>query len=80
MDKIIHEGNVNITFQDTFPYPGEVREIIKADGTEWLIQILEVSELDWKIENGTVIGARGVMKYKFIEETRPSSKGKLRLV
>jgi hypothetical protein len=80
MDTLIHEAQVHISFEDTFPYAGEVREIIKADSSEWLIQVLEVSNLEWKIENGKVVGAVGDMKYKFIEEVRPSSKGKLKLV
>lgn len=80
MDTFIHEATVTISFEDSFPYVGEVREIIKADQSEWLVQVLEVSNLEWKVENGKVIGAIGDMKYKFIEEIRPSSKGKLRLV
>lgn len=81
MDKAaIFEANVFIKFTDTFPYAGEVREIIKEDGTEWLARVLEVSKHEWKMENGKVIGAEADMKYQFIEEIRPSSKGKLRLV
>ena len=81
MDKsTIFEASVFVKFTDTFPYAGEVREIIKEDGTEWLARILEVSTPEWKIENGKVIGVQQDMKYQFIEEVRPSSKGKLRLV
>lgn len=71
---------VTISFDDSFPYPGEVREIIKQDQSEWMIKVLEVSNMEWKIENGKVIGAMADMKYRFIEEVRPSSKGKLKLV
>lgn len=80
MDILIHEARVHISFEDTFPYVGEAREIIKADHSEWLVQVLEVSKLEWKVENGKVVGAVGDMKYKFLEEVRPSSNGKLRLV
>ncbi|CRH64692.1 Uncharacterised protein [Chlamydia trachomatis] len=80
MDTTIYEGIIHISFEDSFPYPGEVREVIKEDGSEWLTKVLEVSNLEWKIENGKVIGAFGDMKYQFIEEVRSSSKGKLRLV
>lgn len=80
MDTLIQLSPVHITFEDSFPYPGEEREVILADKSEWKIQVLELQELDWLLENGKVIGAVGKMKYRFLEEVRPSSAGKLRLV
>lgn len=80
METSIFEANVNISFEDSFPKVGEEREIVKKDGTEWLIYVVNVSNHRWDYENGQVIGAIADMEYQFIEEVRPSSKGKLRLV
>lgn len=80
MDTLYYENPVIVTFEDTFPYPGEEREIILLDKSEWLIQVIEVKNLEWVIENGKVTGAKGRMKYKHLKEVRPSSVGKLRLV
>lgn len=80
MNSVIIETMVNITFEDSFPYAGEVREIVRDDQSEWLVQVLEISKLEWKVENGKVVGATGEMKIKILEEVRPASQGKLKLV
>jgi hypothetical protein len=80
MDTFIHDARVQISFKDTFPFVGEQREIIKADQSEWLIEVLYIGSYDWMMENGKVVGVQADMKYRLIEEVRPSSKGKLRLL
>ena len=80
MDTLIRDGRVEIFFKDTFPFVGEQREIIKADQSEWLIEVVYIGNYDWMLENGKVVGVQADMKYIFIEEVRSSSKGKLRLL
>ena len=75
-----YDAEVYVKFTDSFPKAGEEREIVKKDGTEWMIHVIEVSNPQWEMENGQVIGVNVDMKYHFIEEVRPSSKGKLRLI
>lgn len=81
MDDFIYEAKVEVLFEDEFPYAGEEREIVKADKSEWLVEVLYFGgNHEWMIDNGKVIGVRADMKYVIMEEIRPSSKGKLKLV
>ena len=80
MDNFIHEARATNLLGDEFPSVGQRRVIIKDDGTEWEIEIVETGKPEWVYENGIIIGAVTDINYMFIEEVRPSSKGKLRLV
>lgn len=65
----------------SFPKAGDLREIERTnDDSEWLVEVQRIDNLEWKYENGQVTGASCDMEVKILEETRPSSKGKLRLV
>ncbi|MEP9408614.1 hypothetical protein ABKP09_20045 [Peribacillus frigoritolerans] len=80
MDNFMHYANATNLLGDEFPSVGQRRVIGKDDGTEWEVEIVETGKPEWAYENGIIIGAVTVIKYQFIEEVRPSSKGKLRLV
>ena len=80
MDNFIHEARATNLLGDEFPFIGQRRVIIKDDGTEWKIEVVDAEKPEWAYENGIIVGAVTDIKYKFIEEVRPSSKGKLRLV
>ncbi|MFJ7941121.1 hypothetical protein ACIQYG_21900 [Peribacillus sp. NPDC096622] len=76
----MHDARATNLLGDEFPAVGQRRVIVKDDGTEWEVEVVETGKPEWTYENGIIIGAVTDIKYKFIEEVRPSSKGKLRLV
>lgn len=80
MDSIIREVSSFIPCKKPFPCAGDVRQIIRADKSEWLVKVLEVSKMEWVCENEKVIGVRVDMSCKVLEEVRPASLGKLKLV
>lgn len=80
MEDFIREAIVTVSFEEKFPQPGERMEIIREDKSEWRIEIIEVKGHKWHEVNGTIEGVKLDMKFRILEEVRPSSKGKLKLV
>lgn len=80
MENLIYEARATNQLGDEFPSVGQRRVIVKDDGTEWDVEVVEAGKPEWAYENGIIVGAVTDIKYIFIEEVRPSSKGKLRLV
>ena len=69
-----------IPIGEAFPRRWEEHAIVLDDKTELLVKFDYVYAHRWKVENGVVIGALVDFDSYIIENVRPSSKGKLRLV
>lgn len=74
------EGVLTVGFNDEFPEIGQVRKLVDRDGEKIKAVIVGLENYRWKKENGVVVGTLVDVKCLIYEVTRPSSKGKFRLV
>lgn len=74
------EGVLTVGFNDEFPEIGQVRNLVDNDGEKVKAIIIGLENYRWKKENGVVVGTLVNVKCVITEVTRPSSKGKFRLV
>lgn len=73
-------GPYIVTFEQEIPAVGDQTILILDDNTEVNVRFLSLGKWDWYIENGVITGLITEIEAVVIEDVRPSSRGKLKLV
>lgn len=73
-------GPYIVTFQQEIPSEGDQSILILDDETEVNVRFINIGKWDWYTENGIITGLITEIKAVIIDDVRPSSRGKLKLV
>lgn len=73
-------GPYIVTFDQDIPEEGEQTILILDDETEVHARFIKIGKWDWYTENGMVTGLITNIEGVIVDDVRPSSRGKLKLV